>query len=145
MTAVLCRHLCADAGWDWAQELPATTSALLQAVEVAAAAEVPQHGDAAQPAPSHDEPLSDANPAEPLADHNSNIGLRKSAVVAVDAAGGSAHVGAAAAAADAAAVSAPAAEAAAAASLRAMASSRYSNKRVDAVEPHRQRSRGCWS
>ena len=59
---------CANAGWDWAQELPATTSALLQAVEVAAAAAEPQSSDAAQLASFSGEPPSDLNPARPSAD-----------------------------------------------------------------------------
>jgi hypothetical protein len=40
---------CVSVGWDWAEELPATTSALLQAVEAAAAAE-PEANNAVQQA-----------------------------------------------------------------------------------------------
>ncbi len=57
---------CVSVGWDWAEELPATTSALLQAVEAAAAAEpeadnaVQQAGDIAStagPAPAGHAPV----------------------------------------------------------------------------------------
>ena len=48
----ICNQLvicCVSVGWDWAEELPATTSALLQAVEAAAAAE-PEADNAVQQA-----------------------------------------------------------------------------------------------
>ncbi|KAL0054616.1 hypothetical protein WJX82_011623 [Trebouxia sp. C0006] len=61
-------------GWDWAEELPATTSALLQAVEAAAAAE-PEADNAVQQAvdiaSTADMPIQSAN--SPMLSHQDSL------------------------------------------------------------------------